>query len=64
MPPRRRQRERQRQLVKISKTTTLHVHHAFLEIFFAVTARVRRELPNVTFYRQREHTKTNLSYSL
>ena len=27
----------------MSKTTTLHVHHAFLYIFFAVTARLRRE---------------------
>ena len=30
MPLRRRQRERQKQLVKISKTATMHVHHAFL----------------------------------
>ena len=27
----------------MSKTTTLHVHHVFLYIFFAVTARLRRE---------------------
>ena len=28
----------------VSKTTTLHVHHAFLFVhFFAVTARLRRE---------------------
>ena len=26
-----------------SKATTLHVHHALLYIFFAVTARLRRE---------------------
>ena len=30
--PLRRQRERQKQLVKISKTNTLHVHHAILYI--------------------------------
>ena len=45
-------------MVKISKTRTRYFVH-----FFAVTARLRRELPNFTFYRQREHTTTNLSYS-
>ena len=49
MPLRRRQRER---------ASRFFVH------FFAVTARLRRELPNFTFYRQREHTTKNLSYSL
>ena len=53
-----------KKLIKIIKTTTLHVHHAFFVNFFAVTPRLRRELPNFTFYRQREHTTTNLSYSL
>ena len=27
----------------MTKTTILHVHHTFLNIFFAVTARLRRE---------------------
>ena len=49
-----------KQLVKI-RTTTLQ---RFFVHFFAVTARLRRDLPNFTFYRQREHTTTNLSYSL
>ena len=31
-PRRRRQRERQKTLGLMSKTTTLHVHHAFLYI--------------------------------
>ena len=31
--------------------------------FFAVTRRLRRELPNFTFHRQRKHTKTNFSFS-
>ena len=54
-----------KQLVKISTTTTLHVRPSrFFVHFFAVTARLRRDLPNFTFYRQREHTTTNLSYSL
>ena len=47
----RRQLERQNwQPVKIGKTTTLHVHHALF-------ARLRHELTNFTFYRQREHMK-------
>ena len=39
-----RQRERQKKAVGlISKTTTLHVHHAFFVHFFAVVARQQRE---------------------
>ena len=57
----RRQRERQKsnrfRLAKQQLCTriTLFVY------FFAVTVRLRRELPNFTFYRQREHTTTNFS---
>ena len=44
----RRGRQRERQKKKktigfISKTTTLHVHHAFLYISLPVFARLRRE---------------------
>ena len=35
----------------------------FFVHFFTVTARLRRALPNFTFYRQRKHTTTNLSYA-
>ena len=40
-----RQRERQKKQTKglISKTTTLHVHHAFLYISLPVFARLQRE---------------------
>ena len=31
-PPRRRQREHQKTIGLMSKTTTLHVHHAFLNV--------------------------------
>ena len=48
-----RQRQRKRQKSHI----TLFAH------FFAVTARLRRELPNFTFYRQRGHTTTKVSFS-
>ena len=38
-----RQRERQKAIGLISRTTTLHVHHAFFVHFFAVVARLQRE---------------------
>ena len=38
-----RQRERQKAIDLISKTTTLHVHHASFVHFFAVVARLQRE---------------------
>ena len=36
-------RERQKSVGLMSKTKTLHVHHAFLYISFALTARLQRE---------------------
>ena len=39
-PRRRRQRERQKTIGLMSKTTTLHVHHAFFVHFFAFTAQL------------------------
>ena len=38
-----RQRERQKTIVFISKTTTLHVHRTYFYISFPVYARLRRE---------------------
>ena len=38
-----RQRERQKTIFFISKTTTLHLHHAFLYISLPVFARLRRD---------------------
>ena len=45
MPERRRQRKRQKgsRLKRIGKATTLLVHHAFLYIFLAITARPGQE---------------------
>ena len=51
MSLRRLQRKRQKSHV------TLFGH------FFAVTARLRRELPNFTCYREREHTTMKISFS-
>ena len=39
-----RRRQRQKAISLVSKTTTLHMHHAFLYIVFAVPARLRREV--------------------
>ena len=61
MSLRRRQRERKKSnrfrsaKQQLRTCITLFVH------FFAVTSRLRRELPNFAFYRQREHTTTNFS---
>ena len=38
-----RQRERQKKIISITKTRTLHVHHTFLYISFPIFARPRRE---------------------
>ena len=41
---RRREREREKAIGLISKTTTLHVHHAFSFLhFLAIFARLQRE---------------------
>ena len=45
----RRQRERQKTIGLMSKTTTLHVHHAFFVHFFAIPVQLRREMTNFTF---------------
>ena len=37
----------------LSKTTTLHVHHAFLPLLHDYNVK----LPNFTFYEGREHEK-------
>ena len=64
MSIRRRQRERQKSnRFRLAKQQLARATRFFV-YFFAVTARLRRELPNFTFYRQREHTTTNFSFSL
>ena len=65
MSLRRRQRKRQRERlkksewVKTDKTTVLHVQYSFLVHFFAVTARLRRELPNFMFYNNDNNNNNN-----
>ena len=67
MPLWRQQREPQKALVMISKTTTLHVPQPFLYIsLLSLHDYIYDEnLPNFTFYQQHtfEHTRTNRSCS-
>ena len=43
-PSTRRQRERQKTIGLMSKTTTLHAHHAFLYISLPSAAQLRGEM--------------------
>ena len=62
---RRRRLQRQKTIGFITKTTALHVHHAFQYISLTSTARLRRvKPPNATFYGGRGHKKTNFPFSI
>ena len=47
----------------ISKTTTLHVQHAFLYISLPSLHNYGVKMPNFTFYGGRKQAKTNFSFS-
>ena len=47
----------------ISKTTTLHVHHAFLYISLPSPHDYGVKIPNFTFYGGRKQATTNFSFS-
>ena len=47
----------------ISKTTTLHVHHAFLYISLPSLHNYGVKMPNFTFYGGRKQAKTTFSFS-
>ena len=48
----------------ISKTTTLHVHHAFLYISLPSLHDYDVKMPNCKFYGGRKQATTNLFFSL
>ena len=54
-----RQRERRKTKGLISKTTTLHVHHAFLYISFLFLHDFDVKMPNFAFYGGRKQATTN-----
>ena len=60
-----RQRKRKKTIDSISKTSTLHEHHAFLYISLPVFARLRREnaCTNFAFYGGRKQAKTKFYFS-
>ena len=58
-----RQRKRQKKIGLISKTTTLHVHHAFLYISFLFLHDYDVKMPNFAFYRGRKQATTKLYFS-
>ena len=47
----------------LSKTTTLHVHHAFLYISLPPLQDYNVKMPNFTFYGGRKQATTNFSFS-
>ena len=61
---RRRQRERQKsnRFQQFGKTTTLHVHHAFLYISLQSLYNYDVKMPNFTFCGGREHTTTTFVF--
>ena len=60
---RRRQRERQKSnRFRISKTTTLHVHQAFVYISLPSLHDYDVKMPNFTFCGEREHKTTTLFF--
>ena len=50
--------------VKISKTTTLHVHHSFLYISLPSLLDYDVKMPNFKFYGGRKRATTKFSFSL
>ena len=47
----------------LSKTTALHVHHAFLYISLPPLHDYNVKMPNFTFYGERKQATTNFSFS-
>ena len=58
-----RQRERQKTIGLISKTTTSHVHHAFLYISLRFLHDYDVTMPNLAFYGGRKQATTKFSFS-
>ena len=59
----RRRRQQERQKGFISKTTTLHVHHAFCTFLYLLFHDYDVKMPNFAFYRVRKQATTKLYFS-
>ena len=53
----------QKAIVLLSKTTSLHVHHAFLYIFLPLPHDCDVKMSSFTFYGGRKQVTTNFSFS-
>ena len=60
---RERQRERQKTIGLMSKTTTSHVHHTFLYISFPFLHDYDEKMPNFAFYGGRKQATMKFSFS-
>ena len=58
-----RQRERQKTIGLISKTTTFHVHHACLHISLPFLHDYNMKMPNFAFYGVHKQATTKFSFS-
>ena len=58
-----RQRERQKTIGLINKTTTSHVHHTFLYISFPFLHDYDVKMPNFAFYGGRKQATTKFYFS-
>ena len=58
-----RQRERQKTIGLISKTTTSHVHHTFLYISFLFLHDYDVKMPNLAFYGGSKQATTKFYFS-
>ena len=63
MPRRRRQRERQKSNWLNGKNNNSSRASRFFVHFFAITARLRREMPKFTFYGGRKRATAKFSFS-
>ena len=61
-PRRRRQRERKKTIGLMSKTTTLHVHHAFMYISLPSLHNYDMKLPNFKFTWERKRQGDKFYY--
>ena len=60
----RRQRQIGKAIALLRKTTTLHLHHAFLYISLLSLHDYDVKMPKCKFYRGRKQAATNLFFSL
>ena len=61
---RQRQQQNKKKIGFMTKTTALHLYHAFWYMSLTSTARPRRETPKATLYGGCGHMTTNFPFSI